>query len=252
MKTITKIFALLVLFLSCGKEASSVELKDGFVYMSDINSSIIFDMRYYSSHNFIGGTIDGYECAECILTTEAAMAVDAIQKELLPFGLTLKIYDCYRPQRAVDHFVRWAKDLNDDKMKKEFYPDVDKSNLFKDGYIAAKSSHSRGSTVDLTIVPIPVPEQEEYIDGMELVECYKPYDIRFGDNTIDMGTGFDCFGDYSHPVNAEQDLQVRINRLLLRTLMLKHGFVPYEFEWWHFTYKNEPYPDTYFDFPVSR
>ncbi len=252
MKTFFNVLLLVILFVSCGKEVTSVELKDGFVYMSDVNSTILFDMRYYSSHNFVGDTIDGYECAECILTERAAKAVDAVQKELLPYGLTLKIYDCYRPQRAVDHFVRWAEDIKDDKMKKEFYPDVDKSNLFEDGYIAAKSSHSRGSTVDLTIVPIPVPEQEEYIEGMELVECYRPYDIRFGDNSIDMGTGFDCFSEYSHPDNPEMEQQVRINRLLLRTLMIKHGFEPYEFEWWHFTYKDEPYPDTYFDFPVSR
>lgn len=228
------------------------EMPDDFVYLKDINSSIIYDIRYFSTHNFVGDTIDGYKCAECILTKIAALKLDSIQKELHPFGLTLKVYDCYRPQMAVDHFVRWAEDINDDKTKKEFYPEVDKKNLFKDGYIAARSSHTRGSTADVTIVPIPTPDQEEYIDGMELEECYKPYDLRFGDNMIDMGTGFDCFGSYSHPVKADIKLEQRINRLLLRTLMTKYGFVPYEFEWWHFTLSNEPYPETYFNFEVKR
>lgn len=227
-------------------------IPEGFVYLKDVNPDIIYDIRYYSTHNFVGDTIDGYYCGECILTKEAAMALDSIQKELMEFNLTLKVYDCYRPQRAVNHFVKWAKDISDTKTKKEFYPTVDKKNLFKDGYIAAKSSHSRGSTVDLTIVPIPVPEQEQYIEGMELHECFKPVDIRFGDNSVDMGTGFDCFHKHSHPKNEDVSFQSRINRLLLRTLMIKYGFKPYEFEWWHFTLDNEPYPETYYDFPVKR
>ncbi len=165
--------------------------------------------------------------------------------------MTLKIYDCYRPQRAVDHFVRWAKEIDNSKTKKEFYPTVDKRNLFRDGYIDSKSGHSRGSTVDLTIVPLPTPTQEKYIPGQKLHECYLPAAKRFGDNSIDMGTGFDCFHELSHTANKSIDQQQKINRLLLKTLMEKHGFKNYDLEWWHYTLKNEPYPDTYFDFVIE-
>jgi len=166
-------------------------------------------------------------------------------------SLSLKIYDCYRPQRAVDHFVRWAKDIKDIKARAEFYPTVDKRNLFRDGYIAEKSGHSRGSTIDLTIVPVPVPVQEQYRPGQPLHACYAPAVKRFKDNSIDMGTGFDCFHELSHPGNLKVGRQQRTHRLLLKTLMDKHGFKNYDKEWWHFTLRSEPYPDTYFDFPVK-
>ena len=155
------------------------------------------------------------------------------------------------PQRAVTHFVRWARDVDDTKTKEEFYPDIDKKNLFKDGYIASKSSHSRGSTVDLTIVPLPLPDQETYIPGQPLKTCYMPADNRFNDNSIDMGTGFDCFHELSHTQNSSLGLQQRINRMLLKTLMEKYGFKNYEKEWWHFTLKDEPFPDTYFNFVIE-
>jgi D-alanyl-D-alanine dipeptidase len=174
-----------------------------------------------------------------------------VQKELEPFTLSLKIYDCYRPQQAIDHFVRWAKDIDNSKTKKEFYPTVDKRNLFRDGYIDSKSSHSRGSTVDLTIVPLPAPTQEKYILGQKLYECYLPLPKRFRDNSIDMGTGFDCFHELSHTANKNIGRQQKINRLLLKSLMEKHGFKNYDLEWWHYTLKNEPYPDTYFDFVIE-
>ena len=151
----------------------------------------------------------------------------------------------------MDHFVRWAKDIGDTKTRKEFYPTVDKRNLFRDGYIAEKSGHSRGSTIDLTIVPVPVPAQEQYSPGQPLHACYLPAGKRFKDNSIDMGTGFDCFHELSHPGNLKVGLQQRNNRLLLKTLMDKHGFKNYDQEWWHFTLRDEPYPQTYFDFPVE-
>jgi D-alanyl-D-alanine dipeptidase len=182
---------------------------------------------------------------------EAATALANVQKDLEEFSLSLKIYDCYRPQRAVDHFVRWAKDINDIKTKKEFYPNVDKRNLFSDGYIDSKSSHSRGSTVDLTIVAFPALKQQNYIPGQKLYECYLPAEKRFRDNSIDMGTGFDCFHKLSNTGNKSIGRQQKNNRLLLKALMEKHGFKNYDLEWWHYTLKNEPYPNLYFDFPVE-
>ncbi|PKN04360.1 MAG: D-alanyl-D-alanine dipeptidase, partial [Deltaproteobacteria bacterium HGW-Deltaproteobacteria-9] len=154
-------------------------------------------------------------------------------------------------QQAVDHFVRWAKDIGDIKTKKEFYPTVDKKNLFRDGYVADRSSHSRGSTVDLTIVPLPAPIQPVYTEGAPLAECYLPAGVRYADNSLDMGTGFDCFHELSHPDNKNIGPQQRGHRLLLKALMEKHGFKNYDKEWWHFTLVNEPYPDTYFNFPVK-
>ncbi|NMD05229.1 MAG: M15 family metallopeptidase [Deltaproteobacteria bacterium] len=225
--------------------------QSGFVDIREIIPQIELDIRYYGSHNFLGERVDGYLAPKCILTKEAAQALLNVQRDLEPFGFTLKIYDCYRPQRAVDYFVRWAKEIENTKTKKEFYPTVDKQNLFKDGYIDSKSSHSHGSTVDLTIVPLPVPEQEEYIPGQKLCVCYLTSEKRFKDNSIDMGTGFDCFHELSHTANKKISRQQKINRLLLKTLMEKHGFKNYELEWWHYTLKNEPYPNTYFDFPVE-
>jgi len=225
--------------------------QSGFVDIREIIPQIELDIRYYGSHNFLGERVDGYLAPKCILTKEAVQALLNAQRDLEPFGFTLKIYDCYRPQRAVDHFVRWAKEIKNTKTKKEFYPTVDKQNLFKDGYIDSKSSHSHGSTVDLTIVPLPVPEQEEYIPGQKLCECYLTSEKRFKDNSIDMGTGFDCFHELSHTANKKISRQQKINRLLLKTLMEKHGFKNYELEWWHYTLKNEPYPNTYFNFPVE-
>ena len=225
--------------------------QSGFVDIREIIPQIELDIRYYGSHNFLGERVDGYLAPKCILTKEAAQALLNVQRDLEPFGFTLKIYDCYRPQRAVDYFVRWAKEIENTKTKKEFYPTVDKQNLFKDGYIDSKSSHSHGSTVDLTIVPLPTLEQEEYIHGQKLFECYLTSEKRFKDNSIDMGTGFDCFHELSHTANKKISRQQKINRLLLKTLMEKHGFKNYELEWWHYTLKNEPYPNTYFNFPVE-
>jgi D-alanyl-D-alanine dipeptidase len=165
--------------------------------------------------------------------------------------MSLKIYDCYRPQRAVDHFVRWAKDIGDMRMKAEFYPDVDKKVLFKDGYIAEKSGHSRGSTVDLTIVRLPVPKQAEYTPGQPLKDCRLPEGKRFKDNGIDMGSGFDCFDPLSHTANPKAGSEQQKNRLLLKSIMEKNGFKNYENEWWHYTLKDEPFPKRYFDFPIS-
>ena len=227
------------------------KIPEGFVDIQKVIPDVLLDIRYYGPHNFVGEKVDGYLAPKCILTNEAASALSNVQKDLVQYSLTLKIYDCYRPQRSVDHFVRWAKEIDNTKTKKEFYPTVDKRNLFKDGYIDSKSGHSRGSTVDLTIIPLPLPKQPDYIQGQKLHECYLPANKRFRDNSIDMGTGFDCFHELSHTANKNIARQQKINRLLLKTLMEKHGFKNYDMEWWHYTLKNEPYTNIYFDFPIE-
>ena len=207
------------------------ERPDGFCYIKESIPGIIIDMRYKGSNNFLGRQVKGYENARCIISLPAASALLKVQQRLNEMGLGLKVFDAYRPQRAVDDFVQWAKDVDDTKMKKDYYPDVMKKNLFKDGYIAAKSSHSRGSTVDLTIVG---------------------YDEKGKAVDLDMGSDFDFFGEKSHPDYKSVSYQARANRLLLRTLMIQNGFKPLAEEWWHFTYKDEPYPDQYFDFPLDQ
>ncbi|MFD5712283.1 M15 family metallopeptidase [Streptomyces pharetrae] len=224
---------------------------EDFVALRTVDRTILQEMRYFTPHNFVGERIDGYRQPLCILTRPAAEALHRAQTQLLRQGYTLKVYDCYRPQRAVDHFVRWAKDLDDQAMKDEFYPRVDKTRLFADGYIAEKSGHSRGSTVDLTIVKLPAKPTGPYVPGRPLVPCYAPQDERSPDNSVDMGTAFDCFDTLSHTLDPRVQGEQRANRLLLKNTLEALGFVNLAEEWWHFTYKPEPYPDTYFDFPVS-
>ncbi len=189
--------------------------------------SVQLDIRYYTTNNFVGTRIDGYNAPKCFLTRAAAIGLRNVQEELARNGQSLKIFDCYRPQQSVDHFVRWAKDLNDQKMKAEYYPSIDKANLFIGGYIAAKSGHSRGSTVDLTISDLD--------DGQEL----------------DFGTEFDFFDPLSHTASNGISNAQRDNRLALKSVMERNGFKNLEEEWWHYTLRQEPFPDTYFDFNVE-
>lgn len=210
--------------------ASPAGLPEGFVDVQQLVPDIQLDLRYYGRHNFVGERIDGYQAPRALLSRPAAEALKNVQQELAPFGLGLKIFDAYRPQQAVNHFARWAEDPNDTRTKAEFYPNVDKRVLFQEGYIAHKSGHSRGSTVDLTIAPLHSNDP-----GAEL----------------DMGTGFDLFSPQSWPDNPDMTPSQRAHRLLLRMVMEKYGFQPYDKEWWHFTLRNEPFPGTYFDFPVQ-
>jgi zinc D-Ala-D-Ala dipeptidase len=244
---ISFLFCIPFLITSC----SNNKMPENFVDIQKVIPDVLLDIRYYSPHNFVGEKVEGYMAPKCILTRQAAEALAQVQKDLAPFSMSLKIYDCYRPQRAVNHFVRWAKEIDNTKTKKEFYPTVDKANLFKDGYIDSKSGHSRGSTLDLTIVILPTPKQPDYIPGQKLAECYLPAEQRFADNTLDMGTGFDCFHELSHTANKNITEMQNNNRQLLKILMEKHGFKNYDLEWWHYTLKNEPYPDTYFDFVIE-
>ena len=216
----------------------------GFVRLAEAVPDAILEIRYYSTYNFVGDRIDGYERPTALLTVEAAKALKAVSDDVKKQGYRLKIFDAYRPQRAVTHFMNWAKDVNDTRMKPYFYPNLDKSVLFAQGYIAEKSGHSRGSTVDLTLFDMATEKE------------------------VDMGGTFDWFGKESHPdwcgdpktkkytgnnnnekgkISAEQFK----NRMILRDAMMRHGFKPLVEEWWHFTLKDEPYPNTYFDYPVK-
>ena len=224
----------------------------GFVSLKAEVPSIVVEMRYLTAHNFIGRPIRGYRDPLCIVTRETAEALFKAQEAVRAGGYTLKLYDCYRPQRAVDDFVAWGKRLRDQRMKAEFYPRVDKRDVFKDGYIATKSGHSRGSTVDVTLVRRPPARQERYRRGDRLRDCAAPRAKRFRDNSIDMGTGYDCFDPLSHPFNARVTGKQRANRLTLRRAMVAAGFKGLETEWWHFTLRDERFPERYFDFPVSR
>ena len=235
-------------FSACRTACPETSSPTGFVHVTDAVPDAILEIRYYSTYNFVGDRINGYEKPTALLTAEAAKALKAVSDDLMRQGYRLKIYDAYRPQKAVTHFMNWAKKTGDVRMKVYFYPNLDKSVLFAQGYIAEKSGHSRGSTVDLTL-----------------------FDMAKG-KEVDMGGTFDWFGKESHPswcgnpetgeytgefpgntpptggkINA---VQFR-NRMLLRSAMMRHGFKPLAEEWWHFTLANEPYPETYFDHPVK-
>ena len=199
----------------------------GFVLLADYVPSVIQEIRYYSTYNFIGDRIDGYEEPCALLTKEAARALRSAANELMVQGYRLKIFDAYRPACAVKHFVLWGIEDQDIRMKPYFYPDLQKQELFKKGYIAKQSSHSRGSTVDLTLL--------DMVTGKEL----------------DMGSPFDFFGEISHPDYRGVTQEQYDNRMTLRRVMIRNGFEPFDCEWWHFTLRDEPYPDTYFTFPVS-
>ena len=198
-----------------------------FVLLADYVPSVIQEIRYYSTYNFIGDRIDGYEEPCAILTTEAARALKSVSNEMNVMGYRLKVFDAYRPVIAVKHFVLWGIEDTDIRMKPYFYPDLEKEELFMKGYIASRSSHSRGSTVDLTLL-----------------------DMRTG-KEVDMGSPFDMFSEVSHPDYTGITKEQYDNRMLLQSVMRRNGFEPFDTEWWHFTLRDEPFPDTYFEFPVS-
>ncbi|MBR0129993.1 MAG: M15 family metallopeptidase [Firmicutes bacterium] len=198
-----------------------------FVLLSDYVPGIIQEIRYFSTYNFVGDRIDGYEEPVAIITKEAARAVKEISNLAMVNGYRLKVFDAYRPAKAVRHFVLWGIEDLDLRMKPFFYPDLQKQELFKKGYIASKSSHSRGSTIDLTLL-----------------------DMQTG-KELDMGSPFDFFSEMSHPDYRGITDEQYNNRMILQDLMTQNGFKPIDCEWWHFTLENEPFPDTYFEFPLS-
>ena len=199
----------------------------GFVLLADYVPGIVQEIRYYSTYNFVGDRIDGYEEPCALLTIEAARALKAVSNEVNVQGYRLKIFDAYRPANAVRHFVLWGIEDTDLRMKPYFYPGLEKQELFKRGYIASQSSHSRGSTVDLTLL-----------------------DMKTG-KELDMGSPFDLFSEISHPDSRAVTEEQYANRMFLQRAMVRNGFVPIDCEWWHFSLLDEPCPDTYFAFPVS-
>jgi D-alanyl-D-alanine dipeptidase len=224
----------------------------GFVVLTDFDPRIHADIRYATAHNFVGRPIAGYREPLCLLTRQAAEALRRVQDAALARGHSLKVYDCYRPQSAVDDFVAWSKRPGEQQTKAEFYPDLAKGRLFADGYIGAPTAHSRGSTMDLTLVDEPAASQPPYRPGQSLVACTAPRAQRFPDNSIDMGTGFDCFDARAHTDDPRITGPARDNRRLLRRLMTDAGFVNYDREWWHYRLRDEPYPDRFFSAPVAR
>ena len=221
-----KKYIIFFIFLFC-YEGRGQKLPNGFTYLLEIDPTIKKELRYYTSKNFVGTPIDGYMKNKIIISIPAAKALKKIQTKLLDSGLSLKIFDAYRPQQAVNHFVRWARVMKDTLMKSLYYPDVKKSNLFKLGFIASKSSHTRGSTVDLSLIDIKTNKE------------------------LDMGSSYDFFGATSDVFHKNLSNKQEKNRMLLRNIMIKNGFKPYDNEWWHFTLVDEPFPNTYFNFVVE-
>ena len=226
-----------LMLLACGVALAEAEAPrsanaddaSGFVSLAEAVPGVLLEIRYYSTYNFVGDRVDGYEEPCALITREAAQALAGAAEDAAEQGYVLKIYDAYRPQMAVDNFIEWAEDVDDTRMKPYFYPELDKSVLFDQGYIAEKSGHSRGSTVDLTL-----------------------FDMDTGKD-VDMGGTFDYFGERSHPDYVGDLTQEQIdNRNILRDIMVDNGFKPLDTEWWHFTLADEPYPDTYFTFPVRE
>ena len=205
------------------------QLPNGFVDLRDFIPSLEVELRYYSSDNFIGDTVSGYNADRAILGLEAAQALSNVQADLVGHGLGLKLFDAYRPQQAVDHFVTWSRDLGDTLTKTDYYPGLAKNQLFRLGYIARQSSHSRGSAVDVTIV-------YQHPDSLG--------------KEVDMGTAWDLFDEASHTISKQVNSIQSVNREMLRSVMVKHGFRSLPIEWWHFRLYPEPYPETYFDFEI--
>ena len=223
-----KSLAYLLLFLISLNTGLAQEknLHKDFVYIKEQIPDIKLDIRYAGSNNFIGKPVNSYQKPVGILSKPATEALEKVQNDLMSQGYCLKIFDAYRPQTAVNHFIEWARNPADTLTKAKFYPEVAKKDLFQLGYIASKSGHSRGSTIDLTIM-----------------------DAKTG-KELDMGSGYDFFGDISHHNTDKITKEQKANRSLLKRIMIKNGFRPYQEEWWHYTLRNEPYPETYFDFPV--
>ena len=219
-----------------------------FIDISSINKNIKVELRYASDWNFVGHPIKGYQDNRCYLSKPAAEALSNVQKYLEPKGLSVLVFDCYRPQRAVNEFMNWSKNFKDQKMKKIFYPDEAKEQLFEKGYIAERSGHSRGSTIDLTLIKFPLSKKSFH---EEAIDCRKHKNIE-ATGQLDMGTSYDCFDSMANTDSPKTTAVAKKNRLLLKETMERHGFKYYPLEWWHFTLKDEPYKEEYFDWVPGK
>ncbi|MCC6138933.1 MAG: M15 family metallopeptidase [Bdellovibrionaceae bacterium] len=245
---------LIIVLLSNNGFAENVPsvVPGGFVDLAKVDSSILTELRYYTSWNFMGRPIQGYKSNTCFLTHKAADALSNVQKHVESLGYSLLVFDCYRPQKAVNEFVAWSKDKKDLKMQKIFYPQELKDTLFEHGYISSKSGHSRGSTVDLTLVP--KNNEKRAGDELRFLETFTdcrnitPEQVP---GQVFMGTSYDCFSKAASGADRSIDIKAQENRKLLKASMEKFGFIAYAKEWWHYTLKDEPFKKQYFDFDIK-
>ncbi|MBL7480562.1 M15 family metallopeptidase [Legionella bononiensis] len=240
-----KIASLLIMLAS----SSLYALPKGFVYLHEVAPDILQDMRYATSNNFIGNPIPGYLRGVCIVTRQTAEQLKKVEQAVKTKGYTLKVYDCYRPQQAVNYFYKWSQNSKDERQKPEYYPREIKKDLFKRDYIALTSGHTRGSTVDLTLVQLDTANRT--IPTHPITRCYDKSPDYLNDNSIDMGTRFDCLDVTANSNYTNLSKSQKANRSLLKQLMISNGFKPYYSEWWHYTLRNEPFPHKYFNFPVQ-
>jgi D-alanyl-D-alanine dipeptidase len=230
--------------------AAGARLPRGFVYLADVEPGIPQDIRYAGSHNFVGRPVEGYLANECVLTEKAAGALKQVQAELAAKKLSLIVWDCYRPARAVRDFWAWSRTAQEARMKPQFFPRTDKAQLFALGYLSLHSRHPRGSTVDVGIVPADLPAPPAYDPAAPPKPCTAPKGERFEDGTIDLGTGYDCLDPLASTAGPKVGREAASNRALLKALMRRFGFRPYWREWWHFELVEEPFPQRSFDFPI--
>lgn len=240
----------LALLILLAPPAHAADLPDGFVYLHDVAPTVVQDIRYATAHNFIGRPVDGYGAGECIISAEAAKRLAGVQERLVAGGFTLIVWDCYRPARAVADFKAWSQDASDQAMKAEFYPNEEKAQFFKRGYLASRSRHSVGSTVDLGLASLDEANKPRAPVG-DLVSCVAPIGDRYDDHALDFGTGYDCLDPASGEDAEGISSEARNNRETLRMLMVEAGFKPYGKEWWHFELVDAPFAGTYFDFPIT-
>ena len=221
-----------------------------FVHLSGIDPTIIQDMRYATPNNFVGRVLNGYEAGECIVTRRVGAALKRVQDDLRMRGLSLKMYDCYRPQRAVDDMYAWARDQRETTAQRRYNPKMRKEDLFRLGYIARHSGHSTGKAVDLTLVRLPVPQVASFDPHAAYADCTGPRQLRAPDNSVDMGTGYDCSDENAHTGSKAITPQQRKWREILVSAMAKQGFINYRLEWWHFSLPGQG--NIAFDFPVTK
>ncbi len=242
--------AVLAVLAGVGAPAAAQPLPADFVYLRDVEPTILQDMRYATANNFVGRVLSGYEAGECIVTRAVGAALKRVQQDLSPRGLSLKMYDCYRPQRAVDDMYAWAQDGRETAAQRRYNPNMRKADLFRRSYIARRSGHSTGKAVDLTLVQLPLETALPFNPAMNYADCIGPVNRRAPDNSVDMGTEYDCSDAKAHTSAATITTQQRKWREILVSAMEKHGFVNYRLEWWHFSLPGAG--TAAFDFPVMK